>query len=106
MGNQKSQEVVIAQNAASGINQATADQIQWHMSTTNILLMIISLCIFLGMLYFAYTLYKKCHMQWISRQINRAALRTSFYRRPAAISGCLEGDAQARAPNKLYPGVV
>ncbi|CAH3997989.1 unnamed protein product [Pieris brassicae] len=105
MGNQKSQEVVVAQNAASGINQATADQIQWHMSTTNILLMIISLCIFMGMLYFAYTLYKKC-IRWISRQTNRAALRTSFFCRPAETSGCLEGDAQARAPNKLYPGVV
>lgn len=105
MGNQKSQEVVIAQNAAGGVNQATTEEIQQHMSTTKILLCVIILFLCLGLLYLAYSTYKKCHLRWISRQINRATLRDSFFRRPAATPGRLDREAQ-QAPNKLYPGVV
>lgn len=85
MGKQQSkEETVIVQNAAGGVNQANLDEFKFHLTTTNLLLGIIVMVIILGILYFIYRLYQRCHIQWIHREINDRVLRRSFFRRPDA----------------------
>lgn len=82
MGKQQSkEETVIVQNAAAGNNQATADELRFHMSTSNIILSCILLILLLGLLGFIYRLYKRCHKKWITNEINRTTMRRSLFRR-------------------------
>lgn len=75
------EEVIIAQNAAGGSNQATVEEIKMHISTMNLILIIMLTVMLLGVLYAAYRMYKKCHLQWIDQQFHQHALRRSVQRR-------------------------
>lgn len=68
MGNTKSQETIIAQNGEG--NSASVQQLQYHVSVTNVLLMIIVMFLCLGGCFKLMKLYKKCHQQQIRREIN------------------------------------
>lgn len=72
------EEVIIAQNAAAGDNRADVQQLQAHISTTNILLAIILFVFAVVALLGAYHLYKRCHKRQIHRELHRSGLRGSF----------------------------
>ena len=74
----KVEEKIIVQNAPGGINNSNIEEYKYHITTTNILLGVIVLCIVVAILTYAYKLYKKCHVGWITREINGTTLRRSL----------------------------
>lgn len=75
MGKQQSKEenIVIAQNAAGGTNNAPIDEFRFHMKTSSILLCVIVLCLILGVLYGVFRIYRKCHLRWIRQEFEMNA---------------------------------
>ena len=78
----KVEEKVVVQNTVNGNNEATVEEFKFHLTTTNALLSFIVLAIGIGMFYVMYKVYKKCHRDWITTEINRVTLRGSLFRRP------------------------
>jgi uncharacterized membrane protein YjdF len=80
---QTKEEVIIPQNAAGGSNSAQVDELRYHLSTTNILMGIVVICVCLGVMYTIFRIYRKCHFRWIRQEIdqNRSRGRSSFHRR-------------------------
>lgn len=74
----EAQEVIIAQNAAGGENSASIEQLKYHASNTNLLL--IGICVILTAVGVIYCMrhYRKCHGNWIAREINENELRRSM----------------------------
>lgn len=89
----KVEEKLVIQSAPGGVNSAKVEE--YHLSTTNVLLMIIVLAIFLTLLGTAYKIYKKCHISWINREISGSMLRRSLRVR-----------YRPEATPKLYPDAV
>lgn len=78
------EQVIIAQTSSGGDNHGEATLA--HMKSNNILLSIICGFIIVGVLIGAYYLYKRCHKQWIQKELRSAALerilsRVSYRRR-------------------------
>ena len=78
------------QNAAGGTNQATVEEFRVHMSTTSILLSIIVGVLALGVLYMALKVYKRCHMRWMTQEIDRNTVRRSWLRRPQPATSSMQ----------------
>ncbi|KAJ8704213.1 hypothetical protein PYW08_012937 [Mythimna loreyi] len=94
MGKQQSKEETFVIQNAAGSNEAKTDEIRFHMSITNIFLAIILLVILLRLIYFVYRLYRRCHVRWITNEINRTTMmRRSFLRR-RLLSGVNENTAK------------
>ncbi|KAH9645686.1 hypothetical protein HF086_005335 [Spodoptera exigua] len=91
-GQSKSKETVVVQNTVGGSNIATLEEFRYHLTTTNILLLIIVLGVLLAVLCVAYRMYKRCHLDWITREINSNMLRRSLVRRQAVTP---KGDCEA-----------
>ncbi|KAF9797647.1 hypothetical protein SFRURICE_017842 [Spodoptera frugiperda] len=83
MGSSKSkyEEKVVVQNAIGGSNQASFEEIKFHLSTASIILTVIALVLGVGLLAFLYRMYRKCHMRWMQQEIHRQNLRSSIFRR-------------------------
>uniref|UniRef100_A0A2A4IZH6 Uncharacterized protein n=1 Tax=Heliothis virescens TaxID=7102 RepID=A0A2A4IZH6_HELVI len=77
------EEVIVPQNAAGGNNSADIRQLAVHASSTNIILLVLLLMISLAFLYGIFTLYRRCHRQWMADEIRRDRLRFSLWRRRA-----------------------
>lgn len=90
---QTKEETIVVQNSAAGDNHSEA--INFHMTTTNIILGIIFVIILMGVFYIIYRMYKGCMTKWINKQITRTAIRKSFFHR----------EMQSRAPegSRVYP---
>lgn len=101
MGKQqsKSEETIVVQNAAGGNNNASVEELKVHVTTTNVLLAIIVLFILLVLLGLIYKIYRRCHVEWITREIQRNTLQRSIFRRAPADR---PGSAGLAKPN-LYP---
>ena len=67
--------MVIAQNAAAGKNSAQVDQLMYHASTTNVVLIAIALLLALGGLIVVYRMYRRCHRRMVERHANDIVLR-------------------------------
>lgn len=78
---QSKEEIVIAQNAAGGVNAADVAQLHQNQSTTNLILGVILLILIFGVLFGVYKLYKRCHVNWMRGEIARNAFRRSGPRR-------------------------
>lgn len=73
---QTKEETIIAQTAAgNGKNGATTDQGYSSISTTNILLTLIAIVVLAAACYAVCYFYKKMHVKWMERQMNRRSLR-------------------------------
>lgn len=72
------EEIIVAETASGGNNNAGIQQMNIHANTTNIILTIILCLMSLGFLYMIYRIYKKCHTKWMANEINRHALRRSI----------------------------
>lgn len=85
---QSKEEVIIAQTASGGNNSADVEQIKYHASTTNVVLLVILTLLLLGFLYLVFKIYKNCHTKWMANEINRHALRRSisYFRRNPKIN--------------------
>lgn len=95
--------VVLAQTAiGGGSNQASLDQVHFHLSTANILLAILALAVFLVFVAYAYKLYKKCHKSWMRQELLRNTLRRSFPLRRAPVPMM----AYDGPPGHMPPGKV
>lgn len=79
-GSNTKEEVLIAQNAAGGVNQATVEELKTGIGVTNVLLMILAILAALAMVYGGYRVYRNCHVEWIEQRIHHHALRRSFQR--------------------------
>lgn len=80
-GASKQEEIVIAQTASGGTNQAMPkiSDISRDISTTDIILSIFLIMTFMVFIYGVYKLYIRCHTNLIRRELNyRATLRRSF----------------------------
>lgn len=81
---QTKEEVIVPQNALGGNgNSASIEQLYYHASTGNYMLGIICILLIIGGIYIIGRLYRKCHGQWMQRELNEFALRrsASFFRR-------------------------
>lgn len=96
----KQEEIIIAQNGAGNAASATQD-LQYHISTTNILLIVIITIIALVSLLCFYQHYKKTHKNWMRREINLNDLRRSLRRRAAFGRDQLELTQMAQPSNKM-----
>uniref|UniRef100_A0A2H1V559 SFRICE_014334 n=1 Tax=Spodoptera frugiperda TaxID=7108 RepID=A0A2H1V559_SPOFR len=72
---QSKDEIVIAQNAAGGVNVADVAQLHENKSITNMILGVILIILIFGVLYGGYKLYKRCHVGWMREEIARNAFR-------------------------------
>lgn len=79
---QSKEEIIIAQNAAGGVNSADIDLIHKNLSGHNTLLTIIVVLLVLAVVAGLYIMYKKCHIQWVRQELARSAFRRSGARRP------------------------
>lgn len=78
MGKEQSKEkIVIAQNAAGGVNSADVELIHHNQKVTNIILGIFLLLLILGAKFAIYKLYKRCHINWMRQEMVRSAFRRS-----------------------------
>lgn len=85
MGNYKSKDqensnIIVAQNAIGGNNQATVEELRTHAGTTNIILTVMLTLMLLAGVYGLYRAYRRCHTQWIDQQIHHHGLRRSLNR--------------------------
>ncbi|CAB3252823.1 unnamed protein product [Arctia plantaginis] len=84
MGKQQSkpEEVIIAQTASGGNNDASASQkeVAFHLTTLNVILTTILTMLGIAMLYGAYHIFKRCHQKTVRNDIARynATFRRSF----------------------------
>ncbi|KAH9628293.1 hypothetical protein HF086_009350 [Spodoptera exigua] len=81
MGKPQSKEVVIAQNAAGGVNAADVAQLHQNQSVTNFILGAMLVILTIGVWFGVYKLYKRCHVDWMRAEIARSAFRRSGPRR-------------------------
>lgn len=86
MGKSESKEVVIAQTAAGAGNQVSLEDLRYHLSTTNILLLIFVVVATFFVIYIAFRIYRKCHLRWVRQEFQNNANRGSFFRRRPACS--------------------
>ncbi|PZC86298.1 hypothetical protein B5X24_HaOG211459 [Helicoverpa armigera] len=79
MGSSNSkEEIVLAQNAAAGDNNAQIRQLAFHASATNIILTVLLVLVGLAFLYAVFRIYKNCHKKWILNEISRDSIRRSL----------------------------
>lgn len=79
MGSSNSkEEIILAQNAAAGANNAEIEQLNFHASATNIILLVILSLVGLAFLYAISKIYKKCHKKWILNEISRNSIQRSL----------------------------
>lgn len=83
----KEEEVIIAQNAAAGSNNARVDQLMYNFSFLQTILLVLCILISLAVAIFMYRMYIKFHNRLIGRRLNEFALRE-----------------YARGPKKSPPG--
>ena len=75
------EDVIINQNGIGSTNSATTEQLQFHLSAISIVMITILGIIILLAACIAYKKYKKCHEQWINKQIIRQNFQRTFTRR-------------------------
>lgn len=70
------EDVVIAQTASgNGQNSAKTDQLLYHASISNIILLVIVLLLGIGGAFMAYKMYRRCHKRIVERQVGELVLR-------------------------------
>lgn len=77
----KQEEIVIAQTASGGTNQAVPkiSDISRNISTTDIILSVFLIMTLMVFMYGVYKLYIRCHTNLVRRELDyRATLRRSF----------------------------
>ncbi|XP_073948999.1 uncharacterized protein [Choristoneura fumiferana] len=71
---QAKEEVIVAQNAAGGTNNADLKDIGNHISNNNIILTVVLIILCIFGLAMVYRMYRKCHQRWIQQEINSGVL--------------------------------
>lgn len=78
MGKEQSKDqIVIAQNAAGGVNSAAVEQLHYNQKVTNIILATFLVIVILVAKFMVYKLYKRCHINWMRQEMARSAFRRS-----------------------------
>lgn len=90
---QSREEIVIAQNAAGGVNAADVAQLHQNQSVTNLILGVMLIILIFGVLFGLYKLYRRCHVSWMRAEIARNAFRRSGPRRETRIKEASVQDA-------------
>ncbi|CAH2084172.1 unnamed protein product [Euphydryas editha] len=75
------EDVFLAQTASGGDNDAHLQHIKAHMSTMNVLLIVIMIALLLGGFFVLLRFYKKCHQSWINSAMRDESIRRSVSRR-------------------------
>ncbi|KAF9813310.1 hypothetical protein SFRURICE_015792 [Spodoptera frugiperda] len=85
MGNSQTKEETMIVQTALGSNKAGAEQLQYHLSLSNILLCIIVLVLLLGTLYCVYRTYRRCHIYEKLKQVGTYLIKIGPSRREGRI---------------------